>query len=284
MQDVAPPPRRRFGRTQQLFETAVNSGFDQIFKGDVIIKKLKNKHEYRITFSKVYGDRFFFYQVFNKDNTDNVNNQRFAAYITIKNYINVYNNYNAISKLNNTLVFTPTTIMELPNFSKYAFVINNMYFNSHKRLVFIVSTKEINLQNNISKKLTQIPCGKFKHVRFDIDDLKYSDYLFKTIYWIWNKIDTDCSSVNAKESKLSFKGKDYYYCGDEPLPPFPEECGQYTLEILRKDPENKCSIKLKEMFKQNLFPSNLVALFPAGDTATCTNDNCDCCAECEPPS
>ena len=172
MQDVAPPKRR--GRTQTLFETAVKSGFDQIFKGDVIIKKLKNKHQYRITFSKVYGDRFFFYQVFNKDNTDNVNDQRFAAYITIKNYINIYNNYNATSKLNNTLVFTPTTIMELPNFSKYAFVINNMYFNSHKRLVFMVSTKEINLQNNISKKLTQIPCGKFKHVRFDIDDLNYS--------------------------------------------------------------------------------------------------------------
>lgn len=282
MQDVAPPPRP-IGRTQQLFETAVTSGFDQIIKGDVIIKKLKNKHKYKITFSKVYGDRFFFYQVFNKDNTDSVNDKRFAAYITIKNYINIYNNYNAISKFNNTLVFTPTTIMELPNFSKYAFVINNMYFDSHKRLVFIVSTKEINLQNNISKKLTQIPSGKFKHVRFDIDDLKYSDFLFKNISWIWNKITTDCSSVNGKESKLSFQGKDYYYCGDEPLPPFPEECGESTLSILRNDPENKCSIKLTEMFKQNLFPSNLVALFPAGDAAGDCVD-CDCCAKCKPPS
>jgi hypothetical protein len=175
--------------------------------------------------------------------------------------------------------------MELPNFSKYAFVINNMYFNSHKRLVFIVSTKEINLQNNISKKLTQIPCGKFKHVRFDIDDLKYGDFLFKSISWLWNKIATDCSSVNAKESKLTYKGKNYYYCGDKPLPPFPEkECGQYTLSIL-KNPTNECTIKLNEMFEQKLFPSNLVALFPAGDTATCKNNGgCDCCAKCVPPS
>ena len=282
MQDVAPPKRR--GRTQTLFETAVKSGFDQIFKGDVIIKKLKNKHQYRITFSKVYGDRFFFYQVFNKDNTDNVNDQRFAAYITIKNYINIYNNYNATSKLNNTLVFTPTTIMELPNFSKYAFVINNMYFNSHKRLVFIVSTKEINLQNNNLKKLTQIPCGKFKHVRFDINDLNYNDFLFKNISWIWNKINTDCST--DKNSKITHGGKNYYYCGDEPLPPLPDVCGEYNVSILR-DPKHDCTKKLNEMFQQNLFPSNLVALFPVGDgddaTDTCKNNDCDCCANCNLP-
>ena len=89
MQDVAPPPRP-IGRTQQLFETASKAGNDQIIKGDVIIKKLKKKHQYRITFSKVYGDRFFFYQVFNKDNTDSVNDQRFAAYIITKNMINEY--------------------------------------------------------------------------------------------------------------------------------------------------------------------------------------------------
>ena len=282
MQDVAPPPSpKRRGRTQTLFETAVKSGFDQIFKGDVIIKKLKKKHQYRITFSKVYGDRFFFYQVFNKDNTDNVNDQRFAAYITIKNYINIYNNYNATSKLNNTLVFTPTTIMELPNFSKYAFVINNMYFNSHKRLVFIVSTKEINLQNNNLKKLTQIPCGKFKHVRFDINDLNYNDFLFKNISWIWNKINTDCST--DKNSKITHGGKNYYYCGDEPLPPLPDVCGEYNVSILR-DPKHDCTKKLNEMFQQNRFPSKLVGLFPVGDDdPPCAYNDCDCCANCNLP-
>ena len=83
-------PPRRIGRTERLFQTALNAGFGHLVKGDVIIKKLKKKHQYRITFSKVYGDRFLFYQVFNKDNTDSVNDQRFAAYIITKNMINVY--------------------------------------------------------------------------------------------------------------------------------------------------------------------------------------------------
>ena len=271
-ENVAPTPRR-IGRTQQLFETAVTSGFDQIIKGDVIIKKLKKKHQYRITFSKVYGDRFFFYQVFNKDN-DSVNDQRFAAYITTKNIINMFNNYNGTSKLNNTLVFTPTTIMELSNFSKYAFVINNMYFNSHKRLVFMVSTKEIKLQNNTSKKLTQIPCGKFKHVRFDIDDLNFLNIFLKNFSWLWNKITTDCSSVNGKESKLTFQGKDYYYCGDEPLPPLPDECRELFPSKVFKDNTNPCTIKMNDIIKQNPILSTLVASFPNPESEP------DCDADC----
>lgn len=170
MQDNVDPPRRRIGQTEILFQTALKAGFDHLVKGDVVIKKLKNKHQYRITFSKVYGDRFFFYQVFNKDNTDNVNDQRFAAYIPIKNIENLYKDIVYVNKLLNKPLFTPTTIMELPNFRKYVFVINKLYFNSHKRLVFMVSTKEIKLQNNTSKKLTQIPSGNFKHVRFDVDN------------------------------------------------------------------------------------------------------------------
>jgi hypothetical protein len=62
--------------------------------------------------------------------------------------------------------------MELPDFRQFAFVINNLYFNSRKRLVFMASTKEINIQNISSKKLTQVPSGKFKHVRFDVDDAR----------------------------------------------------------------------------------------------------------------
>jgi hypothetical protein len=250
-ENVAPP--RRVGRTQQLFETAVNSGFDQIIKGDVIITKLKKKHQYRITFNKVYGDRFFFYQVFNKDNTDNVNDQRFAAYITIKNSINAYNFYNDTSNIINKLVFTPTTIMELPNFHKYAFVINNMYFNSNKRLVFMISTKEINLQNNISKKLTQIPCGKFRHVRFDIDDLSLGDIIFKKLEWLWDKITADC--IKDKNSKITIDDIDYKYCGDsdKPLPQFPDVCNnKYVTDLMNSQDactKNLTDLKLEQFEK-----------------------------------
>jgi len=134
-----------------------------------------------------------FYQVFNKDNTDSVNDQRFAAYIPIKNIEKFYNDINYINKLFNKPLFTPTTIMELPNFHKHAFVIHNVYFNSHKRLVFMVSTKEINLQNNSLKKLTQIPSGKIKHVRFDIDNYSYTTDYDQLVYNAnWSFIADDC--------------------------------------------------------------------------------------------
>lgn len=59
--------------------------------------------------------------------------------------------------------------METVNEEVYAFVIHKAFFDTHDRIVFTVSTKEISLQNNTSKKLIQIPCGKFNNMRFDID-------------------------------------------------------------------------------------------------------------------
>ena len=250
MQDVAPPPPRPIGRTQQLFETAVNSGFDQIYKGDVIIKKLKKKHQYRITFSKVYGDRFFFYQVFNKDN---VTDQRFAAYITTKNIINEYDTYNNTSKFFNKLVFTPTTIMELSNFSRYAFVINKAYFNSHKRLVFMVSTKEINIQNISLKKLTQIPSGKFKHVRFDVDPINILYLLQMKIKDIFETIKTECKTNPGATQKVC-NSPELKLC-DKPWPPYSDDidnvCKDTTGFDLQKNQSYDCSEKLKEFGKSN---------------------------------
>jgi hypothetical protein len=249
-----PPPLRSIGRTERLFQTALNSGFDHLIKGDVIIKKLKKKHQYKITFSKVYGDRFFFYQVFNKDNTDSVNDQRFAAYITTKNVINEYNNYNSTSKFFNKLVFTPTTIMELSNFSRYAFVINKAYFNSHKRLVVMVSTKEINIQNNNLKKLTQIPCGKFKHVRFDVDPIEDPMKLInKTVNYIWDLITKDCIT-NPKDKQQFYDGKYYNLC-DIPMPALPAVCdGVNFLLTADRNSRYACENKIEDMVNNNLLP------------------------------
>jgi hypothetical protein len=260
MQDVAPPPslRRRIGRTERLFQYALKAGFDHLIKGDVIIKKLKKKHQYKIIFSKVYGDRFLFYQVFNKDNTDSVNDQRFAAYIPIKNIVKLYNDINYINKLFIKPLFTPTTIMELPNFSKYAFVINNVYFNSHKRLVFIVSTKEINLQNNTSKKLTQIPSGKIKHVRFDIDNYNYDQLVYNakmsfivddcfpdssppTINVIWNAFNAICDNPDFTIEQK----KDY--CPISPLSP---SCGNDLFFSM----SDSCFDEFKKLQKNNKIP------------------------------
>ena len=272
------PPPPPIGRTEIAFRTAVNSGFDQIFKGDVIIKKLKNKHEYRITFSKVYGDRFLFYQVFNKDNTDNVNDKRFAAYIPIKNIINMYNMYNANSRFINKLVFTPTTIMELPNFSKYAFVINKAYFNSHKRLVFMISTKEINIRNtSSSKKLIQIPCGKFKHVRFDVDD--FDPYAVENTYidGLWEYIKSECGASTTKSDTYDAdnfnNGTVKLKLCDITMPTSPPEAckgvslnpfrtGRY-IPYLKGDTE--CFTNLTKMVDDNLLPEVFTYILTKSD-------------------
>jgi hypothetical protein len=140
-------------------------------KGNVSIKKI-SKHMYRITFRKI--GKFLVYQVWDKDNTVNkyeVNNndQRHADYMFAKTWVEMFRQINEFKNINDKLVFTPTTIMETEDYEKYAFVIKNAYMNSNSNVVFIVSTKEISLKNNTSKKLIKLPCRKLNNVRFDID-------------------------------------------------------------------------------------------------------------------
>ena len=130
--------------------------FDQIVKGNVSIKKL-SKYRYRITFSKI--GKFLMYQVWDKDDVNKMNAKRQVRYVSAKEWV---------KRFNDKPLFTPTTIMETEN-RNYAFVIHNASLNSCDKVVFTVSTKEISLQNNTSKKLVQLPEGKCNHVRFDID-------------------------------------------------------------------------------------------------------------------
>jgi hypothetical protein len=142
--------------------------FDQIVKGNVCITKLKNKKNmYRITFSKI--GTFLVYQVWDKDNI-NINAKRDVFRVSAKKWVNEFNKLNEYLKKEDKELFTPTTIIETATDDLYACVICKAYINSHGRIVFTVSTKEIQLSNNCSKKLTQIQCGRFNNVRFDIDD------------------------------------------------------------------------------------------------------------------
>ena len=140
--------------------------FDQIVKGNVTIKKL-SKYKYKITFDKI--GKFLMYQVWDKDNVNNRNDERAVFYISAKKWVSTFIKKNKDLKENNKPLFTPTTIMETADEVAYAIVIEKAYINSHDQVVFTVSTKEISLQNNTSKKLIQIPCGKFINMRFDID-------------------------------------------------------------------------------------------------------------------
>jgi acyl carrier protein len=99
------------------------------------------------------------YQVWDKDDVNKMNAKRQVRYVSAKEWVKLFND---------KPLFTPTTIMETEN-RNYAFVIHNASLNSCDKVVFTVSTEEISLQNNTSKKLVQLPEGKCNHVRFDID-------------------------------------------------------------------------------------------------------------------
>ena len=149
---------------------SLSPSFDQIVKGDVCITKLKNKKNmYRITFSKI--GKFLIYQVWDKDNLGNQNDKRDVFRLPAKTWINAFIKVNKDLKEKGKELFTPTTIMETADEEQYAFVIRKAYFDSHDRIVFTVSTKEIYLASNCSKDLIQISCGKLNNVRFDIDSL-----------------------------------------------------------------------------------------------------------------
>ena len=147
-------------------QTLIQSpGFDQIVKGNVSIKKL-SKDKYRITFSKI--GKFLLYQVWDK-NSETLNKKRSVGYVSAKNWVEIFKGYNKELEIIKKPLFTPTTIMETEDDCVYAFVIHTASLNSCGKVVFTVSTNEISLANNTSKKLVRLPEGKCNNVRFDID-------------------------------------------------------------------------------------------------------------------
>jgi hypothetical protein len=162
MSQLKPLPEQAY----QFFLGQSLPEFDQIVKGNVCIKKL-SKYRYRITYSKI--GKFLMYQVWNKDDANKQNDNRIVKYVSAKEWVTLFKKINNnILKENKKPLFTPTAIMETEN-RVYAFVIHTVDLNSYDKVVFTVSTKEISLQNNTSKKLIQLPLGKCNDVRFDID-------------------------------------------------------------------------------------------------------------------
>jgi hypothetical protein len=133
----------------------------------------------------------------------------------------------------------------------------------------MISTKEINLQNTSSKKLTQIPCGKFKHVRFDVDNL--DPYLSKTLDDLWTKIKNECGENNNSTTVLdigqNIKNFKTRLC-DITMPESPpDECNGLSfyfpsLSSLVTDPhttgyindDSTCFKKLENMIDNNRLP------------------------------
>ena len=142
--------------------------FDQVVRGNVDVKQLSKK-KYKITFTEI-GD-FLMYQVWS-DSSNTQNNDRNVGYVKAKKWINTFNSYNKYLEKKQKPLFTPTTVMEIGNY-EYVFVIHEAKINMKGRVVFKVSTQEINLSE---KKMLKLPYGHHDGVRFDIDLAQANQY------------------------------------------------------------------------------------------------------------
>ena len=181
-------------------DTTEGRSFDQIFKGNVSIKKV-SEYRYKITFSKI--GKFLVYQVWDKDSVD-LNNKRAVDYVSAKKWVTAFKKSNEELEDGDEPLFTPTTIMETEENDIYAFVIHKAYLNSHGQVVFTVSTKEISLQNNTSKKLVRLPSGKCNNMRFDINNKLIEGPLTSSKFPVPTKLcDYDNSLIVAKAKEIT---------------------------------------------------------------------------------
>jgi hypothetical protein len=150
--------------------------YDQIVSADVKIKKLCNSDdEYKITFvgnvSKV-----LMYQVWSPTSAA-LNNDRKVFEVGAKKWVKA-----AFRNLPSAVPYKPTCVMELEHDEcpihdhkneecRHVFVINKAKINSNGKIVFYVSSEDIdpNNKNKVIKKIKKIPKGEYHNARFDID-------------------------------------------------------------------------------------------------------------------
>jgi len=131
--------------------------YDQIVSGDVSIKK-KGDHKYKIVFNQISD--FLLYQVWS-DQTPNFNNDRKVFNVKAVDWVK-----DAFPNPPANPPYQPTCVMELDFLNRYVFVIKKAKMQKGK-VVFTVSTKEINLVNPTGNLnlLTVIPQGTFLGMR-----------------------------------------------------------------------------------------------------------------------
>ena len=140
---------------------------DQVVEGNINIKKL-SKNRYKIAFSKIR--KFLLYQVLS-DSSKQLNDNRSVYYLKAKDW--VLSNFPTSKTNPYAFPYEPTTVLVINNKRRYIFVIKNAKIKKNGKIVFDVSTDEIKLQSNISKKLLHLPEGCFKNARFDIDSYNF---------------------------------------------------------------------------------------------------------------
>jgi len=152
--------------------------YDQVVKGNVDIKKLSKKN-YQIKFNKIR--KFVKYQEWSDSSKTLNGNNRSIYYQNAISWVKSFNYFNRSLKASKKPLFTPSTVMEIGN-DKYVFVIDEAEINSKGRIVFKVSTKEIELKKGTSKELLKLLCGHHDGVRFDIDSSTFLEP-FETFFF-----------------------------------------------------------------------------------------------------
>lgn len=132
-------------------------------EGNIDIKQLSKK-KYKITFSEIR--KFLLYQVWS-NSSNNLNDNRSVYYQKAKEWVSS----KFPTSITNPYAFPyePSAVLVINNKRRYIFVIKNAKIKKNGKIVFDVSTDEINLHSNISKKILRLPEGYFTNARFDID-------------------------------------------------------------------------------------------------------------------
>jgi hypothetical protein len=137
--------------------------FDQVVEGNINIKKLSKK-KYKITFSEIR--KFLLYQVWS-NSSNNLNDNRSVYYQKAKEWVS---SKFPTSKTNPySIPYEPTAVLVINNKRRYVFVIKQAKVKKDGKIIFYISTDEIKLHSNISKKILRLPEGYFTNARFDID-------------------------------------------------------------------------------------------------------------------
>lgn len=134
--------------------------FNQILNGDVTITSIGEKI-YKIVFNK--ADIVTLYQI-----RSVVDTKRRVFNLSPKNWVKF---------VNQTNFYQPTTIMELGNKCKYAFIVAKIEYTD--KMIWYISTIEI---LNFSTTITNgVKIGTFKNVRFDVDgsgNPNYNEFIY----------------------------------------------------------------------------------------------------------
>ena len=86
------------------------------------------------------------YQVWDKDNVNNINDKRRVYYMFAKTWVELFSQIQEFNNKNDELVFTPNAIMETED-GNYAFVIHKACMNSFFSMNVFQSSAYNNLYN-----------------------------------------------------------------------------------------------------------------------------------------